>query len=164
MVWFICNNYPAVSASFCAREDTRLMGVPLYQVAAQPAYCSMVFAWSFTEVVRYTHYATGLMDYTLSSLEWLRYASSPPSPKALLTLVPAGTRRSILSTLSVLAPKPPSSGPLSRTLASALPIPRSTNSPSSTIHQAYGPIAMWALGAILAIWPPGTSLFSRNPP
>ncbi|SCZ94167.1 BZ3500_MvSof-1268-A1-R1_Chr12-2g03731 [Microbotryum saponariae] len=43
-------------------------------VAASPFYCSMVFAWSVTEVIRYAHYAAGLLGVKVYVLEWLRYS------------------------------------------------------------------------------------------
>lgn len=55
MVWYICEQFPSVPLS--------------------PFYTSMVFAWSFTEVVRYNHYATGLLNIKISALEWLRYST-----------------------------------------------------------------------------------------
>ncbi|SGY19961.1 BQ5605_C017g08407 [Microbotryum silenes-dioicae] len=54
MVWYVCNTWP--------------------QVAASPFYCSMVFAWSVTEVIRYAHYAAGLLGVKVYVLEWLRYS------------------------------------------------------------------------------------------
>lgn len=39
----------------------------------------MVTAWSFAEIIRYVHYATGLMGMKIKALEWLRcvYLLSP---------------------------------------------------------------------------------------
>lgn len=47
--------------------------MPTLQVAASPIYGSMVFAWSFTEVIRYSFYAAGLLGLQIPILEWLRY-------------------------------------------------------------------------------------------
>ncbi|ORY54381.1 tyrosine phosphatase-like protein [Leucosporidium creatinivorum] len=55
VVWYICPFYP--------------------QVAASPIYISMVFAWSFTEVVRYLHYVASLVNVKVPVLEWLRYST-----------------------------------------------------------------------------------------
>lgn len=119
----------------------------------------MVFAWSFTEVVRYTHYATGLMDLKLSALEWLRSvlsslpsqsASHPLAPNRYTTFYPlyplgAGSEATLIWATLPYAPSPPYPTP---SLTSLLP---------RYINKQYGFIPMVALGAILAIWPPGTS-------
>lgn len=43
------------------------------KITNSPAYTSMVFAWSFTEVIRYSHYVTSLLSVKLPALEWLRF-------------------------------------------------------------------------------------------
>ncbi|GAA97176.1 hypothetical protein E5Q_03852 [Mixia osmundae IAM 14324] len=55
MVWLVCHTL---------LED---------QVEA-PAHTGMVLAWSITEVVRYTTYATSLLGFKIAALEWLRYS------------------------------------------------------------------------------------------
>ncbi|GAA6055248.1 hypothetical protein JCM3770_001506 [Rhodotorula araucariae] len=55
LVWGVCELFP--------------------QVPHSPIYVSMVTAWSFAEIIRYTHYATGLMGLKLGALEWLRYTA-----------------------------------------------------------------------------------------
>ncbi|KAA1131043.1 hypothetical protein PGTUg99_028996 [Puccinia graminis f. sp. tritici] len=45
------------------------------QVGKSPIYASMVLAWSCTEVIRYAHYALGLVQIKSSTLEWLRYST-----------------------------------------------------------------------------------------
>ncbi|KAK7061094.1 hypothetical protein VNI00_000829 [Paramarasmius palmivorus] len=40
-----------------------------------PLFTSMVFAWSFTEVIRYTFYALALLGYEPSALLYLRYTT-----------------------------------------------------------------------------------------
>jgi very-long-chain (3R)-3-hydroxyacyl-CoA dehydratase len=45
-----------------------------------PFYASMVFAWSFTEVVRYSHYTTGLLGIKVDLLEYLRSVPSLLTP------------------------------------------------------------------------------------
>lgn len=58
-------------------------------MASSPIYCSMVFAWSFTEVVRYSHYAAGLVNLKIHILEWLRrvaYSSLNASSPQLIGL------------------------------------------------------------------------------
>lgn len=52
MVWYTLHLYP--------------------QVGHSPVYATMVFAWAFTEIVRYSFYATGLMGIKVSALETLR--------------------------------------------------------------------------------------------
>lgn len=54
LVWVILEKFPVTQGS--------------------PVYASMVLAWSVTEVIRYTHYATGLLGIKSKSLEWLRWA------------------------------------------------------------------------------------------
>ena len=53
MVWYTLHFFPAVGAS--------------------PVYATMVFAWSFTEIVRYSFYAVGLLGVRVPPLESLRY-------------------------------------------------------------------------------------------
>ncbi|GAA5979399.1 hypothetical protein JCM11641_005023 [Rhodosporidiobolus odoratus] len=55
LVWGVCELFPEVPHS--------------------PFYISMVTAWSFAEIIRYVHYATGLMGLKLKALEWLRYTA-----------------------------------------------------------------------------------------
>src|SRR5882724_5815564 len=38
-----------------------------------PIYASMVLAWSMTEIIRYSFYATNLLKYEPRWLLWLRY-------------------------------------------------------------------------------------------
>lgn len=45
------------------------------QVGKSPIYASMVLAWSCTEVIRYAHYALGLLQIKSGALEWLRYST-----------------------------------------------------------------------------------------
>lgn len=45
------------------------------EVGKSPIYTSMVLAWSITEVIRYAHYALGLVDVKSGILEWLRYST-----------------------------------------------------------------------------------------
>ncbi|KAH9461149.1 hypothetical protein MJO28_009693 [Puccinia striiformis f. sp. tritici] len=45
------------------------------EVGKSPIYASMVLAWSCTEVIRYAHYAFGLVDIKSGVLEWLRYST-----------------------------------------------------------------------------------------
>lgn len=42
------------------------------QIPHSPFYVSMVTAWSLAEIIRYTHYATGLQGFKLKPLEWIR--------------------------------------------------------------------------------------------
>lgn len=39
----------------------------------------MVFAWSVTEVIRYTHYVVSLLNAKIYLLEWLRSVPSWPA-------------------------------------------------------------------------------------
>ncbi|GAA6021939.1 hypothetical protein JCM10207_002607 [Rhodosporidiobolus poonsookiae] len=55
LVWGVCVLFPEVPRS--------------------PFYISMVTAWSLAEIIRYTHYATGLLGLKLGALEWLRYTA-----------------------------------------------------------------------------------------
>ncbi|EJT97406.1 PTPLA-domain-containing protein [Dacryopinax primogenitus] len=43
------------------------------QAKENPLYASMVFAWSITEVIRYSWYALNLCDLKISWLTWIRY-------------------------------------------------------------------------------------------
>lgn len=45
------------------------------QVRTNALFASMVFAWSFTEVIRYTFYAANLLGYNPPLLLWLRYTT-----------------------------------------------------------------------------------------
>ncbi|TNY19097.1 protein tyrosine phosphatase [Rhodotorula diobovata] len=45
------------------------------EVARSPVYLSMVTAWSFAEIIRYSHYVAGLAGVKVSALEWLRYTA-----------------------------------------------------------------------------------------
>ncbi|KAI5478399.1 protein tyrosine phosphatase [Pseudohyphozyma bogoriensis] len=53
LVWYVAEQYPIVTKT--------------------PIYCTMVFAWAFTEVVRYTFYAAGLLNIKLPILDTIRY-------------------------------------------------------------------------------------------
>ncbi|RXW14302.1 hypothetical protein EST38_g11548 [Candolleomyces aberdarensis] len=44
-------------------------------VRTNALFASMVFAWSFTEVIRYTFYALNLLGYNPPFLLWLRYTT-----------------------------------------------------------------------------------------
>ncbi|GJN94000.1 hypothetical protein Rhopal_007063-T1 [Rhodotorula paludigena] len=55
LVWGVCEFFPEVPRS--------------------PIYVSMVAAWSLAEIIRYTHYATGLMGLQVKTLEWIRYTA-----------------------------------------------------------------------------------------
>ncbi|GAA6039373.1 hypothetical protein JCM8097_002821 [Rhodosporidiobolus ruineniae] len=55
LVWGVCELFPAVPHS--------------------PFYISMVTAWSCAEIIRYIHYATGLVGVKVKALEWLRYTA-----------------------------------------------------------------------------------------
>ncbi|KAH8156325.1 hypothetical protein CIB48_g11919 [Xylaria polymorpha] len=43
------------------------------QLGANPAYSSMLVAWSVTEVIRYSYFALTLSGWQPSTLHWLRY-------------------------------------------------------------------------------------------
>ncbi|KAI3343651.1 tyrosine phosphatase-like protein [Ustulina deusta] len=43
------------------------------QLGANPAYSSMLVAWSVTEVIRYSYFALTLSGWQPSALHWLRY-------------------------------------------------------------------------------------------
>ena len=45
----------------------------LRQVPHSPFYVSMVTAWCLAEIIRYTHYVTGLQGFKIKPLEWIRY-------------------------------------------------------------------------------------------
>ncbi|GAA5905183.1 hypothetical protein JCM6882_000402 [Rhodosporidiobolus microsporus] len=55
LVWGVCEFFPEVPHS--------------------PFYISMVTAWSLAEIIRYVHYATGLLGMKVRALEWLRYTA-----------------------------------------------------------------------------------------
>ncbi|KAF5326475.1 hypothetical protein D9611_000213 [Ephemerocybe angulata] len=55
LVWGILDQFPSVHTN--------------------PLFASMVFAWSFTEVIRYTFYAFNLLGYNPRFLLWLRYTT-----------------------------------------------------------------------------------------
>ncbi|KIK67123.1 hypothetical protein GYMLUDRAFT_37160 [Collybiopsis luxurians FD-317 M1] len=44
-------------------------------VRSNPLYASMVFAWSLTEVIRYSYYACNLLGYEPATLLYLRYTT-----------------------------------------------------------------------------------------
>ncbi|GAA5880786.1 hypothetical protein JCM3774_005748 [Rhodotorula dairenensis] len=55
LVWGVCEIFPEVPHS--------------------PFYVSMVTAWSLAEIIRYTHYVTGLQGFKIKPLEWIRYTA-----------------------------------------------------------------------------------------
>ncbi|BGP20033.1 hypothetical protein JCM10213_000585 [Rhodosporidiobolus nylandii] len=55
LVWGVCELFPRVPCS--------------------PFYISMVTAWSCAEIIRYIHYAIGLVGIKSKALEWLRYTA-----------------------------------------------------------------------------------------
>ncbi|KAH6914156.1 protein tyrosine phosphatase [Coprinopsis sp. MPI-PUGE-AT-0042] len=62
---------------------------------ANPIYASMVFAWSVTEVIRYTFYALNLLGINSSLLVWLRYTT-------FYVLYPLGASSEAFLTLATL--------------------------------------------------------------
>ena len=110
------------------------------QVARSPVYLSMITAWSFAEIIRYSHYVAGLAGVKVQALEWLRCVSSLSLYDALaervLTLLVAATRLSTSCTRSAPAPR--------RSSSSSRPLPprrRTVRSPAPgpTLSSALGP-------------------------
>ncbi|BGP43411.1 hypothetical protein JCM10449v2_007446 [Rhodotorula kratochvilovae] len=93
LVWGVCELFP--------------------QVPHSPIYVSMVTAWSFAEIIRYTHYATGLMGLKLRALEWLRYT-------AFYILYPVGAGSEAVLIFQSAAPATARYGPLAGAAVYAL--------------------------------------------
>jgi very-long-chain (3R)-3-hydroxyacyl-CoA dehydratase len=45
---------------------------------SSPLFTTMLLAWSLTEVIRYTYYATSLLGIKIRALDWLRYTTFLP--------------------------------------------------------------------------------------
>ena len=72
------------------------------QARSNPLYASMVFAWSLTEVIRYSFYASSLISQPPYPLLWLRYTT-------FYILYPLGATSEaflIYSTLPFSSPNP----------------------------------------------------------
>ncbi|EEB06257.1 phosphoprotein phosphatase [Schizosaccharomyces japonicus yFS275] len=76
LVWGVCYPFPEV-------------------VRDSPIYLSMIFAWSVTEVIRYTFYACNLAKNVPATLLWLRYS-------AFIVLYPIGAGSEFLLVLKTL--------------------------------------------------------------
>lgn len=57
----------------------------------------MLLAWSLTEVIRYTYYATSLLGIKIRALDWLRYTT-------FLPLYPLGAASEAFISFSTLPP------------------------------------------------------------
>ncbi|KAL7415872.1 tyrosine phosphatase-like protein [Mrakia frigida] len=68
-----------------------------HQPQISPAYSLLIFAWSFTEVVRYAYYALNLLNIEPYPLLWLRYSTFYP-------LYPLGAASELFLSLIVLKP------------------------------------------------------------
>lgn len=79
LVWGIAEQYPA------ARES--------------PFYATMVLSWALTEVVRYTFYASSLLQRTPPWLTWLRYTT-------FYVLYPTGAGSEAFDMFATLPPVP----------------------------------------------------------
>jgi very-long-chain (3R)-3-hydroxyacyl-CoA dehydratase len=64
--------FPEVSLAFSISFLYLLLNYA-QQVASNPLYTSMVFAWSLTETIRFATYSTGQLGFKFSLLEYLRY-------------------------------------------------------------------------------------------
>ncbi|KAM0747722.1 PTPLA-domain-containing protein [Meredithblackwellia eburnea MCA 4105] len=69
------SSLPTTASQVFSRLLMVLYVLPFFpQVAiGSPIYSTMVFAWSFTEIIRYTHYAATILGFKLPGLEFLRY-------------------------------------------------------------------------------------------
>ncbi|KAK8125420.1 uncharacterized protein PG998_001179 [Apiospora kogelbergensis] len=85
----------------------RCLGVqyPFPALCASPVYSSMLFAWSVTEVIRYTYLAVKLGGYEPAAFTWVRYSS-------YLVLYPLGITSEMIQMWRALAPAGHKFGPL----------------------------------------------------
>jgi very-long-chain (3R)-3-hydroxyacyl-CoA dehydratase len=64
---------------------------------SSPLFTTMLLAWSLTEVIRYTYYATSLLGIKIRALDWLRYTT-------FLPLYPLGAASEAFISFSTLPP------------------------------------------------------------
>lgn len=109
----------------------------------------MVTAWSLAEIIRYTHYATGLQGIKIKALEWLRSVSSLAAQGRLFNPM-----RTKLTTVF----------PCDRYTAFYVLYPVGAGSEAALIFfsaphakEQYGALAMYAVYILVAGWPPGAS-------
>lgn len=137
----------------------------------------MVFAWSFTEVIRYSHYATGLLNLKIGFLEWARFVLSllPSSLSLSLSsfrwtrcyemkikvfyfLRPLSYRSWIRSYFNLV---------IGRVIFTSLSLSFLDWNVSIYLNRlagkAYGPLGDYATKALVMVWPPGNKLPFPSP-
>lgn len=98
---------PVTAAAQVASRYVAVWGVqyPFPALCASPVYSSMLFAWSVTEVIRYTYLAVKLGGYEPAAFTWVRYSS-------YLVLYPLGITSEMIQMWRALAPAGHKFGPL----------------------------------------------------
>ncbi|KAK8138282.1 Very-long-chain (3R)-3-hydroxyacyl-CoA dehydratase [Apiospora sp. TS-2023a] len=98
---------PVTAAAQVASRYVAVWGVqfPFPALCASPVYSTMLFAWSVTEVIRYTYLAVKLGGYEPAAFTWVRYSS-------YLVLYPLGITSEMIQMWRALGPAGLKFGPL----------------------------------------------------
>ncbi|KAK8055943.1 hypothetical protein PG993_001170 [Apiospora rasikravindrae] len=90
---------PVTAAAQVASRYVAVWGVqfPFPALCASPVYSTMLFAWSVTEVIRYTYLAVKLGGYEPAAFTWVRYSS-------YLILYPLGITSEMIQMWRALGP------------------------------------------------------------
>lgn len=98
---------PVTAAAQVASRYVAVWGVqyPFSALCASPVYSTMLFAWSVTEVIRYTYLAVKLGGYEPAAFTWVRYSS-------YLVLYPLGITSEMIQMWRALGPAGHKFGPL----------------------------------------------------
>ncbi|KAK7970369.1 protein tyrosine phosphatase-like protein [Apiospora saccharicola] len=98
---------PVTAAAQVASRYVAVWGVqfPFPALCASPVYSTMLFAWSVTEVIRYTYLAVKLGGYEPVAFTWVRYSS-------YLVLYPLGITSEMIQMWRALGPAGHKFGPL----------------------------------------------------
>ncbi|KAI9632921.1 tyrosine phosphatase-like protein [Dioszegia hungarica] len=120
---------------------------------SNPLFTTMLLAWSLTEVIRYTYYATSLLGIKIRALDWLRYTT-------FLPLYPLGAASEAFISFSTL---PPISKLLPDWLIAKIPtnwgrallwnMTKSGVKSKVGATREWGAVDFWRLGLFLVWWP-----------
>lgn len=130
------------------------MGV--VQARTSPAYSTMVFAWSLTEVVRYLFYALSLLNVSAPFLNWLRYSTFIP-------LYPLGAGSEAYISYLTLPPLAnlPVVGSYVAQVQKALGL-KSVAFLAGKLGKSWSAFDLARGGLVFVIWPPGASPCARS--
>ena len=98
----IVRSDPVTAAAQVASRYVAVWGVqyPFPELCQSPVYSTMLFAWSVTEVIRYSFLALKLLGFEPAAFVWLRYSS-------YLILYPLGITSEMIQMWRALEPAKP---------------------------------------------------------